>query len=305
MTKLNNDDDDDDNEPFLHEYEYSHNHEPRHKHFNEMDNEEKIGYFRDELHMKPDQIRELTFHPKVTEPKVIHHTYTGVETISWASGRIKSGRRTRSPRKSAVYKRGMSTLPPSQRKSAMLSKLQGVVYQHINKVYGSSPRDNREKQFFEKLAQIQINEMQHRYEKLAEKERKGLEAKFRQRDQLKRLRRKFEDDAWRRFMTQYVTSKVVESEYRSRENYGLPDDLSTKNRRHYPTVSNANARRLQYAMTPRRMHRKNQRKYANMFRFNTGPQMKPGGKPLKFEGIDTVYIDTEDENGMYTLLILY
>lgn len=292
-TKMNDDDAD---EPFMHEYEYSHSH-VRHRNFKDMNDEEKIEYFRDQLHMKPEQIRELTFHPKVTEPKLIHHAYTGIETINWSSGRIKSGKRPKS-RKFSVYKK-VTVVPPNQRKSAMLSKLQGVVYRHINKVYGSSPRDVREKQFFEKLAQVQIDDMQRRYEMLAEKERKKLESKFRQREQLRRLRNKFEEDAWRRFMTQYVTSKVVESEYRNRQEYGLPNDLENRPRRHPQTIRNVHPKHAPYAMTPKRMHRKNEKKYANLFRFNTGPIPKSGGKPLKFEGFDTVYLDTEDEQGRY------
>ncbi|XP_053407755.1 uncharacterized protein LOC123546318 isoform X3 [Mercenaria mercenaria] len=286
--------DDDDVEPFMHEYEFSHNQIKHHRDFRDMTDEEKIEYFRDKLHMKPEQVRELTFHPKVTEPKLIHHTYTGIETVNWTSGRIKSGKRPKS-KKLSMYKK-VSVVPPSKRKSAMLTKLQGVVYRHINKVYDSSPRDMREKQFFEKLAQIQINDMQHRYEMLAEKERKTLESKYRQREQLRRLRRKFEDDAWRRFMTQYVTSKVVEAEYRDRGEYGLPNDLNEGRKRNPYAVQKTNAKRAQFAMTPKRMQRKNQKKYGSIFKYNAGPVPKSGGKPLKFEGFDAVYIDTEDEN---------
>ncbi|KAL4231714.1 hypothetical protein ACF0H5_009290 [Mactra antiquata] len=280
-------------EAFMDEYEYSHNHPHRTKEFNEMNDEEKIEYFRDTLKMKPDQIRELTFHPKVTEPRLIHHAYTGVETVNWLSGSAKLKPRPKTSKKN-VYKKNTVVLP-SQKKSVMLTRLQGSVYKHINKVYGVSPRDNREKQFFEKLAQLQLDDMQRRYEKLAEKERVALETKFRQRDQLRRLRKKFEDDSWRRFMTQYVTSKVVESEYRDRHEYGLPNDLNESYRRSYNNKS-VNRRR-QAPLTPRRLQKKNQQKYSTIFNYNAGPVPKTGGKTPKIEGFDTVYIDTEDEQG--------
>lgn len=283
-------------EAFLDEYEYSHQNPHRVKEFNEMDDEEKIEYFRDKLHMKPDQIRELTFHPKVTEPKIIHHTYTGVETVNWLSGRVKSGKRPKS--KKNVYKK-QTMVVPNQKKSVMLTRLQGHVYRHINKVYGASPRDNREKQFFEKLAKLQLDEMQNRYEKLAERERQALESKYRQREQLKRLRKKFEDDSWRRFMTQYVTSKVVEAEYRDRHEYGLPNDIN-ESRSPYRSIS----RRKQQTLTPRRQQKKNQQKYSTIFKYKAGPIHKTVGKEPKFEGFDTVYIDTEDEHGKFIDIIL-
>ena len=291
---------DDDGEPFMHEYEFSHNQIRHHKDFKDMTDEEKIHYFQNTLHMKPDQIRELTFHPKVTEQKTIHHAYTGIDTVNWQSGRVKSGKRPKS-KKYSVYKK-VTTVPPAKRKSFMLSQLQGKVYRHINKVYDNSPRDAREKQFYEKLAQIQIENMQHRYELLAERERRQLEAKYRQREQLRRVRRKFEDDAWRRFMTQYVTSKVVEAEYSNRHEYGLPNHLHDSQKRNPYAVQKTNAKRARFAVTPRRMQRNNQKKYAAMFKYTAGPVHKLGGKPLKFEGFDTVYLDTEDENGMILFL---
>ncbi|XP_060570643.1 uncharacterized protein LOC132728934 isoform X2 [Ruditapes philippinarum] len=289
---------DDDGEPFMHEYEFSHNQIKHHKDFKDMTDEEKINYFQETLHMKPDQIRELTFHPKVTEQKMIHHAYTGIDTVNWQSGRLKSGKRPKSKRYS-VYKK-VTTVPPAKRKSFMLSQLQGKVYRHINKVYDSSPRDAREKQFYEKLAQIQIEDMQHRYEMLAERERRQLEAKYRQREQLRRVRRKFEDDAWRRFMTQYVTSKVVEAELSNREEYGLPNHLHDGRSRNPYAVQKANSKKARFVVTPRRMQKTNQKKYATIFKYNAGPVPKVGGKPLKFEGFDTVYLDTEDENGKPT-----
>ena len=268
--------------------EYEIDYERRHKTFEEMTDEEKIAYFKQELKLRPEQIRELTFHPRVTEPKQIHRAYTGMDTVNWSqkSARLKSARRSKS-RNALVYRK-VSVVPPSQRKSHMLSKLQGVVYRHINKVYGTSTKNMREKQFFERLADLQLKEYQKRYEMLAENEQRQLEMKYKQREQLRSLRKKFEDDAWRRFMTQYVTSKVIESEFRDRSEYGLPNSLSK------PSIRN---KRHIYTMTPKSRYRSNRKKYANMFNFKAGPEVKPGGKPLKFEGFDAIYIDSEDEQG--------
>lgn len=284
-------DTDDEEEPFLQEFEYRRDSDFRNKTFYEMTDEEKVTYFRDHLKMKPDQIRELTFHPKVTESKTIHRAYTGIETGAWNSLRLKFNRRPKS-RKVYANKKVM-TIAPNQRKNYVHSRLQGVMYRHINNVYGMSPRENREKRFFDKLAQMQTNEMQDKYEKQAERKQKNFESKQKQRDQLRQVRKKFEDDAWRRFMTQYVTSKVVEAEYKDRKEYGLPNELGRERQRTYHGPS----RRTRYTLTPKSRHKSNLKKYGNLFRFNIGPEAKSGGRPPKFDGIDTVYIDTEDENG--------
>ena len=282
-------------EAFNKEYEYAHNEERRHKDFEDMDDDERIEFFKATYRMKPEQIRELTFHPKTNEPKIIHKTYTGIDAADWEmapdSARIKSGRRPKSQHKNA-YKKVM-VIPTYQRKDFMLSRLQGKIYHHISKVYGSSPRDNREKQFYEKLAQIQLDEYNRRYQMLERNERKRLESLFRQREQLKQLRKKFEKDAWRRFMTQYVTSKVVESEFSNRKDYGLPNSLD----------KDLHARRKRMDdMDLSTKEKMNKRRFEHLFKFNTGPDFKVKGKPLKFEGIDTVYIDTEDESGKHDLL---
>ena len=283
-------------EAFNKEYEYAHNEERRHKDFDEMDEDEKIEFFKSRYRMKPEQIRELTFHPKTNEPKIIHKTYTGIDATDWElapdSARIKSGRRPKSQHKNA-YKKVM-VIPTYQRKDFMLSRLQGKIYRHISKVYGSSPRDNREKQFYEKLTQIQLDEYRRRYEMLERNERKRLESLFRQREQLKQLRKKFEKDAWRRFMTQYVTSKVVEAEYSNRKDYGLPNSLDKDLHARRKTVNE---------MDLSTKDKMNKKRFEHLFKFSTGPDVKVKGKPLKFEGIDTVYIDTEDESGKLVTFI--
>lgn len=287
------DTDDDDDEPFAHEYEYRHSKDYREKTFNEMTDEEKITYFRDHLKMKPDQIRELTFHPKVTESKTIHRAYTGIETGAWNALRLKSGRR---PKSRKVYSsKKITTVAPHQRKTYIHSRLQGAVYRHINNVYGTSPREGREKRFFEKLSKLQMDDMQYRYEQLAERERRKVDAMLRQRDQLKRVRKKFEDDAWRRFMTQYVTSKVVEAEYKDRHEYGLPNNLGHERNRTYHGPSPRDNNRV----NARARHKANVKKFGNIFKYSVGPEHKSGGKQPRFEGIDTVYIDTEDEHGKH------
>ena len=281
-------------EAFNKEYEYAHNELRRHKDFEDMDEDEKIEFFKSTYRMKPEQIRELTFHPKTNAPKIIHKTYTGIDAADWEmapdSARIKSGRRPKSQHKNS-YKKVM-VIPTYQRKDFMLSRLQGKIYHHISKVYGSSPRDNREKQFYEKLAQIQLDEYRRRYEMLERNERKRLESLFRQREQLKQLRKKFEKDAWRRFMTQYVTSKVVEAEFSNRKEYGLPNTLDKDlyaRRKRMDDVDLSTKEKM------------NKKKFEHLFKFNTGPDFKVKGKPLKFEGIDTVYIDAEDESGKHKM----
>ena len=117
----------------------------------------------------------------------------------------------------------------------------------------------------------------------------------RQREQLQILRKKFEDDAWRRFMTQYVTSKVVEAEYRDREEYGLPNELTEPKSRTFHAQMKRN-------LTPKTRQKANKRKFGYMFNYNAGPEWKTGGKPMKFEGFDTVYLDSEDDQGTSAFL---
>ena len=284
-------DDDINEEAFAKEYEYAHDVHRRTKDFENMDEEEKIDFFKSQYRMRPEQIRELTFHPKVNEPKIIHKTYTGIDTVDWQiapdSARSKSGKRPKSRHRN-TYKK-VTVVPTYQRKDFLLSRLQGKVYRHISKVYGSSPRDNREKQFYEKLAQIQLEDYRRRFEMLEHNEKKRLESLFRQREQLKQLRKRFEKDAWKRFMTQYVTSKVVESEYSNRKDYGLPNSLESD--------FHSKMKKKYLNMEPPK-EKVNKRKFETLFKFSTGPEMKVGGKPLRFEGFDSVYIDTEDESGM-------
>ena len=288
-------DTDDDDEPFMREYEYRHDNDLRHKTFNDMTDEEKVTYFRDHLKMRSDQIKHLTFHPKITESKTIHRAYTGIETGSWNMLRIKSGKRPKS-RKVYVNKK-ITTVAPNQRKTYILSRLQGVTYKHINSVYGASPREDREKRFYDKLSKLQMEEMQDRIVKRAERERRKIDAKLKQRKQLKELRSKFEEDAWRRFMTQYVTSKVVDAEYSDRQDYGLPNDLGRERQQTY----HGSTRKT----NPKPRQTVNKQKYSNLFNFNIGPEVKPGGRKLKFEGIDTVEIETEDEHGKVAWFLMF
>ena len=280
-------------EAFTKEYEYAHSEKRWHKDFENMDEDERIEFFKSQYRMKPEQIRELTFHPKTNAPKNIHKTYTGIDAAAGEmtpdSARIISGSRPNS-HIGNVYKR-VTVTPTHQRKDFMLSRLQGNIYHHITNVYGSSPRNKQEKTFYEKLSQIQLDELKSKYKMLEHNERKRVESWFRQKEQLEQLRKKYEKDAWRRFMTQYVTSKVVQSEVSDRKEYGLPNSLDKD-----PCTRKKIMDDIDLSMK----EKTNKKKFGYMF--STGPDFKIKREPMKFEGTDSVFIDTKGKNGKHKKL---
>ena len=276
-------------EAFAKEYSYGRR---RPKVFEEMDEDEKEKFLRSEYHMNTEQIQELTFRPKMNTSKSIRQTYAAMGVYDWCKSNKNPkpeivARANASPRRSIV-----SVTPSYQRKDFMLSRLQGAVYHDLKDVYGNSPRDDRQKQFFEKLSLIQVEEENRQLEMMQKKERKRLESTLRQREQLKQLREKYELDAWRRFMTQYVTSKVMEYEQSDRKEYGLPNYIDTE-------IPKKDIVRIK---TPSK-EKANKRKYEALFNVTPRPNWKLEEKPLKFEGFDTVFLDTEYEGGMLPYII--
>ena len=269
-------------EAFAKEYTYGRR---RTKVFEEMNKDEKYNFYKSEYRMNSDQIQELTFRPKVNKSKLIHQTYTKMDVRDWR----KSNRNLKpevvdkpntTPRASII-----SVTPSHQRKEFMLSQLQGTVYHDINDIYGYTPRDERQKRFFDKLAKIQAVEEKLQLELQQNKEQKRLDSTIKQRKQLKRLRQKYEMDAWRRFMTQYVTSKVMEYEQSDRKVYGLPNFIDTDLNKKQPLRTK----------TPSK-DKANKEKYNTLFNCTPRPEWKVEG-PLKFEGYDSVVLDTDTGSG--------
>ena len=269
-------------EAFAKEYTYGRR---RTKVFEEMNKDEKYNFYKSEYRMNSDQIQELTFRPKVNKSKLIHQTYTKMDVRDWR----KSNRNLKpevvdkpntTPRASII-----SVTPSHQRKEFMLSQLQGTVYHDINDIYGYTPRDERQKRFFDKLAKIQAVEEKLQFELQQNKEQKRLDTMIKQRKQLKRLRQKYEMDAWRRFMTQYVTSKVMEYEQSDRKVYGLPNFIDTDINKKQPLRTK----------TPSK-DKANKEKYKTLFNCTPRPEWKVDG-PLKFEGYDSVVLDTDTGSG--------
>ena len=262
-----------------------------------MDEDEKIAYFKSTYHMKPEQINELTFHPKTNQPKKIHKTYTG-NHMTDRETRIDSARTTASNLSSRpnsqignINKKVMS-VPSHQRKDFMLSRLQGNIYHRISQVYGVSPRDNRENRFYQKLSQVQTDEFKNRNEMFARNERKRVDSWFRQKDQLEYLRKKYEKAAWKRFMTQYVTSKVVKAEHTSRKEYGLPNTLEKDLQVRKNSLDDRD---------PSKKEKTNKKKFGYLFRYGISPDVKIRRTPMKFEGIDSVYMDAKNKKGKHEI----
>ena len=293
-------------EGFAKEYEYRPHDKRRGKFFEELDDYERFKYFKSEYHMPSEQIRELTFRPKVNETKIIHQTYTGVDVNEWRESpnhaRAESERLLKSRLRN--HERKVSITPSYQRKDFMLSQFQGIVYHQMKDVYGKSPRDYTEKRFYNRLSQVQKDESERRSQMLQDKERRRRESTIRQTHQLRQVRDKYELGAMRRFMTQFVASKVTESHPANRKDFGLPETLDLQKRKaslkiYSPDLKdNANNRKVSLKPhSPDSVKDKvNKKKFDTLFKMTPRPIWRTD-EDIKFEGYDSVLLDTEDENG--------
>ena len=129
-----------------------------------------------------------------------------------------------------------------------------------------------------------------------ENERRKNDSKIRQQRQLMFVRKRFQEQQWRRFRTQYVTSRVLEHELINRHKYGLPEPYGEDNetsakprRKKKPNISNFDEKKAR---------QKYEKKFKNMFDYNAGPSWDSGGKTPKMEGIDIVVVEVHDAEGL-------
>ncbi|KAK3589874.1 hypothetical protein CHS0354_015900 [Potamilus streckersoni] len=254
------------------------------------------GYtlIRGKTYLTREDLDNLTFRPQINDKRVINKTYTGEDTYYMAleSARLKKG--SSELERDNLY-RSVQHIPLHKRKNYMLGRPQARQYRYIQDIYGKSEKDKRARQFFEKLEEVQKEDFRKRLEELIEREKLKMETKEKQREQLTYLRQKFEDDAWKRFMTQYVTSRIFAHEHISRHVYGLPEDLDgepefeakLKRKRLIPKIDT----------DPTTLSKKNKKKYQQLFEVKTGPTWQTNDRPPKLEGIDSVYFEDEDEKG--------
>lgn len=255
-----------------------------------MDEKEKSIY-RNTTFLWDEDTSEAYHTPAVNRPKGITKTYTGApshrEALKSARGRPKSS-------KTPFVFQKRSKIPPWYEKAKVLSRQQVNIFQNIKSVYGDENiNKKREAQFLEKVQKVQLEQSRLEYEEMMEKERQKKLAKRSQARQLKELRKRFEDEAWHRFQTQYVTSRILEHEKLNRYEYGLPEEPSGQPE--YASKLKRKKKVPDEPITSEKLKKVNQKKYGKMFGLKMGPEVRP--KTPLMEGIDTVILTQTDEKG--------
>lgn len=237
-----------------------------------------------------DQRDETTWRPSVNSPTDWLKVYVGDIQI-----REKSAK----SRKSSPETAGRNVRPGAPQRNSneyILTRRQVPVYKNMQSAYNSKlvkDKQSREKRFFQKLQECQALKAKMQISELVERQQKREITKQRQQGQLKELRQRFEDAAWVRFNTQYVTSRILEHEKMNRYAYGLPEEVDgapefeSKLKRKPPKI------KVDFG----KLEKVNKKKYGSMFSIYKGPEWDPLAKTPPMEGIDTVEIDYETEEG--------
>lgn len=266
--------------------------------------ETERSIYRSSTHLWDNDKKELTYHPATNTEADVLVTYTGEHNMREA---LKSarGKRTKDDFEDVkgftVFKTGPKN-PPWYEKEYVLNKRQAGIYQNMKSAYTTNNGNKaREKQFMKKLRTFQEEVSKMELEKMREKEMKIREEKRRQVYQLKELRQRFEDEAWHRFHTQYVTSRVLEHEKMNRFEYGLPEEPSGKPE--FASKLKRKPKKPLINMSKKELDKLNKDKFAVMFKKNVGPVWSKEDKDPKMEGIDTVVLRVDDKEGMVFLFL--
>ncbi|XP_061194893.1 serine/arginine repetitive matrix protein 2-like isoform X3 [Saccostrea echinata] len=246
--------------------------------------------YRHETKDWEDQRDELTWRPSVNSPTDWLRVYVGDIQI-----REKSAK----SRKNSPESTERTVRPGAPQRNSneyILTKRQVPVYKNMQSVYNNKlkrDKETREKRFFQKLQECQSLKARMQISDLVDRQRKREITKQRQQEQLKELRQRFEDAAWVRFNTQYVTSRILEHEKMNRYAYGLPEEVDgapefeSKLKRKPPKI------KVDFG----KLDKANKKKYSSMFSIYKGPEWDPISKTPPMEGIDTVDIDYETDGG--------
>ncbi|XP_061194891.1 serine/arginine repetitive matrix protein 2-like isoform X1 [Saccostrea echinata] len=244
--------------------------------------------YRHETKDWEDQRDELTWRPSVNSPTDWLRVYVGDIQI-----REKSAK----SRKNSPESTERTVRPGAPQRNSneyILTKRQVPVYKNMQSVYNNKlkrDKETREKRFFQKLQECQSLKARMQISDLVDRQRKREITKQRQQEQLKELRQRFEDAAWVRFNTQYVTSRILEHEKMNRYAYGLPEEVDgapefeSKLKRKPPKI------KVDFG----KLDKANKKKYSSMFSIYKGPEWDPISKTPPMEGIDTVDIDYETD----------
>nr|XP_022341579.1 uncharacterized protein LOC111135634 isoform X4 [Crassostrea virginica] len=240
-----------------------------------------------------DQRDDLTWRPSVNSPTDWLRVYVGDIQIREKSAKSRKN----SPETTPRYVRPGA--PQKNTNHYILTKRQVPVYKNMHSAYNNklvTDKQSREKRFFQKLQECQALKAQMQISDLVEHQRKREITKHRQQEQLKEMRQRFEDAAWVRFNTQYVTSRILEHEKMNRYAYGLPEEVDGK-----PEFESKLKRKPpKIKVDFGKLDKINKKKYGSMFSIYKGPEWDPLAKTPPMEGIDTVEIDYETD-GEYNL----
>ncbi|XP_076105208.1 uncharacterized protein LOC143073502 isoform X3 [Mytilus galloprovincialis] len=241
---------------------------------------------------------ELTYKPSTNGPEEISQAYVGEESIREAEMAAKlqemeQGQTKPKENNKVVQKR--SKIPPWYEKEYVLNRRQAGIYRNMSNAYGSESKKHREQRFVQRLAEYEVYKAKQQWEELLEKDRRKRETKERQVLQLNELRQRFEDEAYHRFHTQYVTSRVLEHEKMNRDEYGLPEDNEEdQEQRTFIKRKKVVPKSL---ITEDMIQDIYKKKFNKIFDVNKGQGLGRRPKTPKMEGIDTVVLEETDKKG--------
>ncbi|XP_013378736.1 uncharacterized protein LOC106150453 isoform X2 [Lingula anatina] len=192
-------------------------------------------------------------------------------------------------------------IPPWRRsKDYVLTPNETTKYREITSVYGTQTeihKKQRKREFFKRLSKVQMDAVIQHNKSVEKQEQMKRQTRARQQKELKRVRERFEKEQKQRFMSQYVTSRVLQVEKETRYEYGLPEDL------HKVQGNQMKLKRKKSVYIPLNKFKKgvnqvkNMNRFKKMFDIHFGPSWDQKAKVPKMEGVDVVTVDEIDEHG--------
>lgn len=252
--------------------------------------------YRTNTYLWEDERNELTYQPSTNTQTDVMMAYTGEPNTREALKSANGKKRDKEFKKAFTVFAVRSKQPPWHEKEYVLNRREAQIYQGIKQVYDKpTAKKARQREFMKKLEQFQVEMAKHQISEMQRKEAKKNQDKARQANQLKELRQRFEDEAWHRFQTQYVTSRVLEHEKMNRFQYGLPEEPDGEPE--FAVKLKRKKKNPQAIIDAKQLSKINKKRYSEMFDVNTGPSWSKNSKDPKMEGIDTVVLDVKDEQG--------
>ncbi|XP_033756372.1 uncharacterized protein LOC117339102 isoform X2 [Pecten maximus] len=252
--------------------------------------------YRTNTYLWEEEKAELTYQPSTNTQTDVMMAYTGEPNTREALKSAGGKKRAKEFKKAFTVFAVRSKQPPWHENEYILNRREAQIYQGIKQVYDKpTAKKSRQREFMKKLEHFQIEMAKHEMNEMQIKEVKKNKDKTRQANQLKELRQRFEDEAWHRFHTQYVTSRVLEHEKMNRFQYGLPEEPDGEPE--FAVKLKRKKKNPQVVINGKQLSKINKKRYSDMFDVNTGPKWSTDTKEPKMEGIDTVVLDVHDEEG--------